>query len=514
MMNFKPDFKPREYQKNIANIAKWRNTLVILPTGTGKTIIGLIVAIHRLNKYPDSKVIILAPTRPLANQHRETFLRFAEIDDNDIVVVTGKIRKDDRKKFYEKAKIICATPQVIKNDIVNNSLSLENISLIIFDECHRAVKDYPYTFIASEYVRKSKYPLILGLTASPGSKKEKIEEIKKNLFIKAVEMRTEWDKDIRKYIKKIKKVYIYVNLPEEIKKAIKEITIVEKELIEWLMKYNVLNTSSPKKKDLIILQKKLIEKISKGELSEGIHRAILQKLLLLIKVEYMLELLETQSAKHFVEYIKKLENSSKRHEKILVNDPRIRHAKMLIEDFLKNDLPHPKMVKLIEIIRKILSERSDAKIIVFANYRSTVDFINKKLRENGVKSNILVGQAKRSGKGMSQKEQIKIIEEFANGMFNVLICSSVGEEGLDIPKTDYAIFYEPVPSEIRSIQRRGRVGRQSTGTVIFLITKGTRDEGYYWASFHKERRMRRIIRDSKKNISNKNKIFHWLGDEK
>lgn len=509
MIKFKPGFKPREYQENIAKIAKWRNTLVILPTGTGKTIIGIMVAVHRLNLYPDSKAIILAPTRPLANQHKETFLKFVEIEKEKVVVVTGKIRKDERKKFYEKAKVICATPQVIKNDIENGMISLENVSLMVFDECHRAVKDYPYTYIAKEYMKKSKYPLILGLTASPGSEKERIEEIKRSLYIKAVEMRTEWDKDIRKYIKKIKHAYVYVELPEELKKAIKEISMVEKELIEWLMKYNVLDTSSPKKKDLILLQKKFLDKISKGELSDGIHKAILQKLLLLIKVEYMLELLETQSAKHFIDYLNKLENSKKRHERALVSDPRIRYAKNIVEEFVEKDMPHPKIVKLIEIIKDILSKQKDAKIIVFANYRSTIDFINRKLNESGIKSKILVGQAKKSGKGMSQKEQIKVIEEFANGLFNVLICSSVGEEGLDIPKTDFAIFYEPVPSEIRSIQRRGRVGRQSTGTVIFLITRGTRDEGYYWAAFHKEKRMKKIIRSESNKT--KDKIFNWLG---
>ena len=78
--------------------------------------------------------------------------------------------------------------------------------------------------------------------------------------------------------------------------------------------------------------------------------------------------------------------------------------------------------------------------------------------------------------------------------------TSISEEGLDLPKVDYAIFYEAVPSEIRAIQRRGRVGRQSTGKIIFLLTKGTRDESYYWSAFHKEKRMKSILYNIKKRL--------------
>jgi Fanconi anemia group M protein len=90
-----------------------------------------------------------------------------------------------------------------------------------------------------------------------------------------------------------------------------------------------------------------------------------------------------------------------------------------------------------------------------------------------------------------------MLERFKNNEFNVLVMSSVGEEGLDIPAVDKVIFYEPVPSAIRTIQRRGRTGRQSKGEVIVLVTKGTRDEGYRWSAFHKENRMQKIMNDLK-----------------
>ncbi|HLC38311.1 MAG TPA: helicase-related protein, partial [Candidatus Norongarragalinales archaeon] len=71
----------------------------------------------------------------------------------------------------------------------------------------------------------------------------------------------------------------------------------------------------------------------------------------------------------------------------------------------------------------------------------------------------------------------------------VLIATSIGEEGLDIPAVDMVVFYEAVPSEIRLIQRRGRAGRMKIGSAIVLVTKGTKDEAYLWLSRNKEKKM-------------------------
>ena len=123
--------------------------------------------------------------------------------------------------------------------------------------------------------------------------------------------------------------------------------------------------------------------------------------------------------------------------------------------------------------------------------------IHQKLEKEGIKSAKFFGQASRDGeKGLTQKEQKEIIKAFKIGEYDVLLSTSVAEEGIDIPAVDLVILYEPVPSEVRMIQRRGRTGRKRSGRVKVLITNGTRDEGYYWASINKERRMKRQLIDS------------------
>lgn len=500
----------REYQKTIAETASKKNTLVVLPTGMGKTLIAVIVAAKRLEQFPESKVLITAPTRPLNAQHKKSFEVFTNLSPEEIVLITGKIKPKERAQLYQKAKVITATPQCIKNDLENKILNLENFSFVTFDEAHRCVKDYAYTYIAKKYMLQAKNPLILGLTASPGATYEKIDEINKNLFIKAVEIRTELDKDVKSYVKPIEREWLYVDLPEEFKKIKVLLEDVLKDDIEWLKKHYYLRTYRPSKKELLMLQKKIISKSMEGAKNYSLMWAMI-KLAEAIKLEHALELLETQGLSTLFEYLKKLELSKKRTDQRLFKDPRIREVLKITEDLYKK-IDHPKLEKLIYIVKDLIRKDPKIKIIVFANYRATVDKIDKLLKKDEIKSEILIGQAMKEGKGLTQQQQIEIIKKFANGEFNVLVTSSIGEEGLDITAANYAIFFEPVPSEIRTIQRRGRVGRQTAGKVIFLITKGTKDEAYYWTALRKEKKMKGILYDLKerKNLNKNKSLLDWV----
>ena len=186
----KPDtVELRKYQEAIIATSANKNTIVVLPTGLGKTLIVVIVAAHRLDKFNDSKVLFLAPTKPLAVQHAETFRQILNLKDEEICVFTSATPTNKRNDLWEKSRVILATPQTIDNEIMKN-LDLSNVSFLVFDEAHRAVGNYAYGFIAGEYMKKAKHPLIMGLSASPSSDIEKISEISKNLFIQSVEIST------------------------------------------------------------------------------------------------------------------------------------------------------------------------------------------------------------------------------------------------------------------------------------------------------------------------------------
>lgn len=502
--------QPRDYQINIAKTASEKNTLVVLPTGMGKTLISLLVAAERLEKFPESRVMILSPTRPLSAQHKKTFEDFTMLDKNDITLLTGRINPEDRTELYGKSKVVIATPQTVENDLESNRIVLNDFSFIVFDEAHRAVKEYAYPYVAKKFRLQSKHPLILGLTASPGASQERIQEICNNLFIQKVEIRSEMDLDVEKYVQPIEQETIYVDLPEEFRKIKMLLDELLKDELYWLKDHHYTFTYTPTKKMLIDTQRRVIGSYMRGSKNYGAFWAVMRTAGA-IKILHAIELLETQGIKFVYDFLKKLEKSKKRTDARLFKDPRMREVVKLCEELAIIDIEHPKLKKIVELVKDLLSRKSNAKIIIFANYRSTVEKINKLLTDADVNSEILIGQTIKEGKGLTQEKQIEILNRFREGDFPVLLGTQVIEEGIDIPSIDYAIFYESVPSEIRNIQRRGRVGRQSIGKVIFLLTKGTRDEAYYYASLRKEKKMKGMLyRMKEKGIKKKNNLLDWV----
>ena len=488
----KPDtLKPRLYQETIAATAIKKNTLCILPTGLGKTYVAIMVTAHVLYKRPKSRVLMLSPSRPLCAQHQKTFQKFLNINPKEIILITGKIRPSDRGILYERSKIIVSTPQCIKNDVENMILNLKDFSLVVVDECHRSVKRYAYTSVIDYYLKQSSHPLILGLTASPGGIKDRIEEVKKNLRVEAVEIRTESDEDVKPYVQKTFIERIYVELPEELKKIKEHLKNAYKKRLEWLTSYKLIDSMKITKKELLQLQEKI------GKMYEQTKDFMVAKALSTcaqaIKIEHAIELLETQGITPLYKYFLDLEKKKSLATKKVLNDPEVIEARRRVKELFIKGIEHPKLQKTLEIVEEELRRKPNSKIIVFANYRSSVEKITKLLKVNAIEAREFIGQAVKNGKGLKQKEQIETLNEFNLELFNVLVATAVGEEGLDIEEVDLVIFYEPIPSAIRSIQRRGRTGRTKTGRVIFLITKGTRDEGYYWSAYHKEKRMKKIL---------------------
>jgi Fanconi anemia group M protein len=503
----KPEMpKPRLYQETIAATAIKKNCLVVLPTGLGKTLVGIMVAAHRLHEKPGSKILLLAPTRPLCAQHQKVFQKYLNINPNEIILITGKVHPQDRKELYKMARIVISTPQCIENDVRNGILSLEPFSLLIVDETHRSVKKYSYTFVADYYFKQSSNPLTLGLTASPGGIKDRIEEVKKNLRIEAVEIRTEIDEDVRPYVQETKVERVYVELPEELKKIKGYLEEAYNKRLEWLVSSKLIPSMRITKKELLELQKE-IGKMYQQTRDFMVARA-LTTCAQAIKIEHAIELLETQGITPLYKYFLDLEKNKKSAAtRNVLNDAKIINAIKETKELFIKGVEHPKLEKLIEIVKEEIKRKPNIKIIIFANYRSSVEKITKILEASNIQAREFIGQAVKDGKGLKQKEQIEILNEFKYELFNVLVATAVGEEGLDIEEVNLVIFYEAIPSEIRNIQRRGRTGRTKAGRVIFLITKGTRDEGYYWSAFHKERKMKKILY----NMKEKNRMLtDWI----
>ena len=507
----KDSIESRLYQQVLAgDVLKKGNTMVVAPTALGKTIVAILVAADRLQKVKNSKVLVLAPSKPLAIQHEASFKEFLTLPCTSI---TGAVKTDERVTRWEESRIICATPQTVESDLLNGRYDLSNVSLIVFDECHHGVGSYSYVYLASRYVQESNYNLILGLTASPGSDKAKIKEVCENLYVQNIVVKTEDDSDVRPYFNPVEIDWIRVKMSSELEKIKGYIDKALKVRLKALKNMGIIKTVSVGKVDILKARGRV-----QGEIARSVNpdKDLFQAISILsavINIQHSQELIETQGIQTFNKYISRLRKKKTKAAKSLMWDDNFGRAVKMAREAERHGWEHPKLREITNILKKELGtddgqtklqstrfaqneDEKSSKIIVFTQYRDTLEMIHQKLEKEGIKSAKFFGQASKDGeKGLTQKEQKAIIKAFRMGEYDVLLSTSVAEEGIDIPAVDLVVLYEPVPSEVRMIQRRGRTGRKRTGRVKVLITMGTRDEGYYWSSVNKEAQMKNQLID-------------------
>jgi len=486
--------QPRTYQTNMAAEAVKSNTLVVLPTALGKTVIAVLAAAHFLYNHRDRKVLVMAPTRPLVLQHRDTFMRFLKLRQQDVEVLTGKCPPNYRLHVWNgPARLYFATPQVVHNDS-ERGLNLKDFSMLVFDECHRARKNYSYTKVAQAYVRDSSYPVILGMTASPGAEREKIEEICKALFIERVEARTEEDPDVKPYISQVDVEWKFAKLPDSYQPVREAIKKALERRLKSLASMGVIR-KNPKyifRKDLVIAGDEIMHRLKGGA---GWNRGMLFGALMLqsssMTLYHALEMLESQGPHALRGFLKKTQESKKKSHAGVVSEL----TSAGVFEVLESLCEHPKMGLLEEVVVGQISAEPKSKMIIFTQYRDTSAYIVSKLSKLGIVASKFVGQADRAeGAGMSQEQQAEVLEKFRKGSINVIVATSIGEEGLDIPNVDLVLFYEPVPSEIRYIQRKGRTGRGRFGKVLILAAEDTLDVGYLKSSKKMAEVMRKVTK--------------------
>lgn len=496
-----PDFSARTYQQTIFANSINKNTLVVLPTGLGKTLVAILLTVYYYNKN-QKKILFLAPTRPLVEQQKKSFMSFFENSEEfNFQVLTGQVLPAKRVKLYKESDFIFSTPQLIENDIVNRIINPKDFCLIIFDEAHRATGNYAYGFIAEQF--NDAKCNILALSASPGTSKEEIRQVMDSLKIEHIEVKRHDDFDVKPYFKGAEIDYVKVALDEEFKSIKESLDLSYNKRIKMLKELDFLKGKTMvSKRDLLDLQIQLRLDIAQGDADEKVWKAI-SLAAGLMKLQYGIELFESQevSAAHsyFHNFFRASGDKSKAAEE-LTRDLDFREAYEKITKLHKQGVKHPKLIKLKELVNKEILENPDLRIIIFNQYRETATKIVDELSQiKEIKPALFVGQAKKGDVKLSQKDQKEIINKFRDGEYNIIVSTSVGEEGLDIPKVDLVIFYEPVPSAIRTIQRIGRTGRFKQGKAYILMTEGTRDIVTKHIASAKEKKMYKVLDELKEN---------------
>ncbi len=488
----------REYQFQLAEAALSEDTLVCLPTGLGKTAVSLLVTAKRLHDVGGTS-LLLAPTKPLVSQHADFYREaLAEVPDDEIVVFTGEVRPAKRGDLWEEARVVIATPQVVENDLVGNRIDLSRVTHCTFDECHRATGDYAYNYIAERYHEDAEEPLVTGMSASPGDDEEAILQVCENLGIRNVEVMTEDDADVAEHTHETTVEWERVELPDTVEDIRDGINEVIRERLAKLKKLGVTNKTSPdvSEREIQKIQGRLRELMDNDQ-SEGYEGMSL--LAEVRKLRTATTYVETQSVESFRRYMERQKEAARssgasKADQRMVSEPKVREAVRKAESY--DDL-HPKFRRTRMLLAQTLGIEGGERVIVFTESRDTaetlVDFLGGHFQTQK-----FVGQSDTEGsEGMTQTEQQETLDRFRAGEFEVLVSTSVAEEGLDVPEVDRVLFYEPVPTAIRSIQRKGRTGRQTEGAVTVLLAEDTRDEAYFWKARRDEKEMEQQLRGLK-----------------
>jgi Fanconi anemia group M protein len=486
----------RDYQRRFVERALEANTLAVLPTALGKTIIAELVAAELLHRYPGCRILFMAPTKPLALQHRESVLKHLKLGEGEVAAVTGETAERAGVWNNSRVRFVTATPQTVWNDYRNGLVRLEEFALIIFDECHRSRSRYAYTRLAEEYIRRCPYPLILALTASPGSEEDKVVEVIKNLWIEQVVWMSEDDEEVSKYIPGIKVGWVRVKLPAEYEMIRNEIKGMIESVIARLRESGLLRIpiEAVNRKVLVGLMNRIRAEIDSGVKGPNIHyMTLLSAALSLYHAQELIESQHVYSLKHYLEEISK---SELRSHKTIASTPDFRNLVRMVNQCT---VDHSKVDALASTLEAHFAEKPDDRVLVFANIRATAEVLVDRLRDRGYRAALFIGRAEgKHGPRMSQDEQMKTLKAFREGVYNVLVATSVGEEGLDIPECGLVVFYEPAVSGIRYIQRRGRTGRKLPGKAVILVTDKTVDEYYFREGYRRARRMDKILQQASK----------------
>ena len=507
-LNLINQFSARTYQQSLFANSMDKNSLVVLPTGLGKTIVALMLATYYFN-INNKKILFLAPTKPLVEQQQFSFQDFYQNKEEfNFVTLTGLVAPKKRQLMYEENDFIFSTPQLIENDIINGIINPKDFGLVIFDEAHRATGNYAYCFIAQEF-EKSNDTKFLALTASPGTSKEDIFNVIDNLKIESVQVKTYEDSDVKPYVNKTEIEHIKVKINQEFRDVLNHLNSVFLELLNVIQKMDILSGKTPQnvtKRDLLTLSSELREQISSGETTDDTWTAISISAAIM-KLQHGIELFESQevSAAHtyFYNMVRPGGDSSKAAE-LITQDFDFNKAFDKIKKLKNDGIIHPKLEELKNQVNQEVLKNPDLKIIIFSQYRDSAMKIVEELGKiKQIKPTVFVGQAKKGDLKMSQKQQKQVLEDFREGQFNILVSTSVGEEGLDIPKVDLVIFYEPVPSAIRTIQRIGRTGRFKKGLAKIMQTEGTRDVTIRHIADAKERKMYKVLSEIREEFENK-----------
>ncbi|TGJ84086.1 hypothetical protein E0Z10_g4703 [Xylaria hypoxylon] len=491
----------RDYQFSIVKNGLFNNTLVALPTGLGKTFIAATIMLNYFRWMKTAKLVFVAPTKPLVTQQVDACFHIAGIPRSQTTLLTGEVTPALRAEEWNSKRVFFMTPQTLENDLSSGFADPKSIGLLVVDEAHRATGNYSYVKVVAFMRRFSKSFRILALTATPGSKVEAVQEVIDGLGISHVEIRTENSLDIKPYVHQRDEDIVILDPSDEINLIKDLFSKTLQPLVDKLSSQNAYYGRDPMGLTTYGLVKARKDWLSGPgrHANQGVKFMMIAVFAILSSLAHTIKLLGFHGIKPFYDSLVQFRDDveekgqkGSKYKRQIVEDASFQDMMNKMDRWVRNDnfVGHPKLTHLSNTVLnhfmdagegRECSASSNTRIIVFSEYRDSAEEIVRVLNKHQplIRAAVFVGQAdsKRS-EGMKQAEQIQRIQKFKEGEFNVLVATSIGEEGLDIGQVDLIICYDASASPIRMLQRMGRTGRKRAGRVVLLLMRGKEEDNY------------------------------------
>ncbi|KAH0544204.1 hypothetical protein FGG08_001649 [Glutinoglossum americanum] len=517
----------RDYQFNIVQKGLFHNLLVALPTGLGKTFIAATIMLNWFRWTIDSQIIFVAPTKPLVAQQVDACFGIVGIPRSQTAMLTGEIPPGYRAEEWRDKRVVFLTPQTLINDLKTGICDPKKIVCLVVDEAHRATGAYAYVEVVKFIRRFNQSFRILALTATPGASVEKVQEVIDGLDLARVEIRTEESLDIRTYVHRRKVELIALNPSKELTMLMDLYAKVLQPLLNKLNQQNAHWVKDPQ----LLTTFGLLEARRKwfasgaGQNANQILKVMMHALFsLLSQLAHPIALLQFHGIIPFYHNLlgfrAEVENQGKKGGKTrrqVVEDPNFQKLMDKAQELVSDPafVGHPKLEYLVGVVLRHFADSgagqssagrapsSETRVMVFVHFRDSAEEVVRILKrhEPMVRPTIFNGQSTSKGGsvGMSQKDQLETISKFRKGVFNTIVATSIGEEGLDIGEIDLIVCYDSSSSPIRMLQRMGRTGRKRDGNITLLLMRGKEYDSYTKANDCYEKMQEMIARGDKFN---------------
>lgn len=503
----------RDYQFNIVQKGLFHNLLVALPTGLGKTFIAATIMLNWFRWTKTAQIVFVAPTKPLVSQQVEACFGVAGIPRSKTTLLTGNVPPGTRAQEWERKRVFFMTPQTLINDLRSGIADPKRIVLLVVDEAHRATGGYAYVEVVKFLRRFNNSFRILALTATPGSTVEAVQAVIDGLDIARVEIRTEQSLDIRQYVHARNIDIQTFTDSEEMTLCMDLLSKALQHSVDELRNLNAFWSRDPMALTpygLTKARQQWMASPAGRNANFGLRGKVNALFNVLASLAHGIELLKYHGIIPFYRHIASFKSDSEQGQKggktqrAIVQNENFKRLISHLEPWSKNPefIGHPKLGYLRELILNHFLDagESNTKVMIFAHFRDSAEEIVRVLKRHDpiVRPHVFVGQASAKGsEGMDQKKQLDVVEKFKKGTYNVIVATSIGEEGLDIGEVDLIVCYDSSSSPIRMLQRMGRTGRKRAGNIVLLLMQGKEEESYIKAKDNYEKMQQMIASGSR-----------------